>query len=665
MWYVKMYMNTGFNLINVPDNPSLLEQKTSKKFGVIDCLQRYFLPSITIRATEDQVIHGDFLKLYDTEDDSKFAYYVINGYEMTSGDTIVLDVSMEPLLTCGGIDNITILDGMTSRHHLAAGEQIPTEKDPLLVPKKVFVKPVAYFVDGIAHIGHKLIVRAIMSRSALNYLANRAVNQCLNNTVNLTASYDSETQTIDGYSGVMCSTPSIVDLSNPADRTEIKFKDYGGLPSDPGPSGITTDASDCTYYWQVIDDDKNNFSAMLKRLTELGREDVILDAYFLPTTFIDDGITGMPNITKMVNAQHRDIGDNILFCTMSKSEYMVLPHYGTKRPSEFHNKGIFFGDNFAYTFLSPDNGQSIKVNPEEFYKPSADYDTIPEGSVTPGETPDVFPKVLVSYDLRPGGNMTFHMMPTVDTALGYSLFMSRRGTPYVLSTGPWDTASLSVNAVSGGIVKAKAYQASSYLKDVAAEVNTRYEIENKTRGLRHFNLLGLPGYYQAKILDAEAGSIGTGNRSQNMQTFTREALQGNEYGKARFDRMMERAREDTEFMAGMVPKTEVISKSSGSCLLNGQGLIVFRNYVSSEDIERFDRIINKYGSKHTTMLTHDMLTNRPLFNYIETQGVSIKCSTVPKSVRDELANAFNTGLRIWHVKDVNVNAWNDPVEEES
>ena len=98
MWYVKMYMNTGFNLINVPDSPSLLEQKTSKKFGVIDCLQRYFLPSITIRATEDQVIHGDFLKLYDVDDPDKYAYYVINSYTMTSGDTVTLDVTMEPLL---------------------------------------------------------------------------------------------------------------------------------------------------------------------------------------------------------------------------------------------------------------------------------------------------------------------------------------------------------------------------------------------------------------------------------------------------------------------------------------------------------------------------------------------------------------------------------------
>lgn len=667
MWRVRMYMNTGWNIINVPDSPALLEGKSHTEFGVIDCLQRYFLSTITIRAFEDQVIHGDFLKLYDSEDSSKYAYYVINSYTMTSGDTIDLDVTMEPLLTCGGIDNITIIDGMTSRHHLAAGDDIPTEKDPLLIPTKVFIAPVAYYVDGLATIPYKLIVRARISWSQLSSIhQNTSVDSLLEDGVKLDATVDPTTGSITDYEGMFCSTPILkLGTSGSASGTKVYFWDYGGETTHE--QAYTTSAGDGCFYMYIEDADRSKLTDALMKLSEYGRDDIVLDAYFVPASFTLEQL-GTGDIAQLDCGINRSVNEEAEYSTYYSNLYKVLPDIGDTNPLEIHNLRAYFGDNFAYTFVSPDNNQSVKINPEEFYDKEKAYGTIPDSA--PGRGADEMPKVLMSYDLRNGGNMTFQMMPHLQEDLNPATdFIVKRKSPYVISTGSWDTASINYSAVSGGALKAKSYQTSSYLKDLAVETDIEYQIENKRRGLRALNPFASLSANIHQGYKGETTSIMGGNRAMNMAEVAASASKGNEYAKARYDRMLARESEDMEFANSLVPKTQVVSQASGASLINGQGMVVFRNYVSEEDLLRFDKILNKYGCKHTTALTKDMLTNRVRYNYIETQGVSISCSSVPKSVRDELANALNVGLRIWHTTTQNTNPdlWNNPVstQEES
>ena len=696
MWKVRLFKDTGFNLINVPDDPSLLEQKPHKSFGVIDCLQRYFLSYITIRAYEDDVILGDFLKLYDDENENKYAYYVVNGYTMTSGDTVRLDVAMEPLLTCGGIDNITIVDGMTSRHHLAAGEDLPFEEDPLLVPKKVYLKPVATFFDGLSNKKTRLIVRSVISGSKLSGIATAELEDLLQHAVNLEATYDPDTGDIASYAGYLCST-SAMDFGTDSDPTEIEFNDYNG-DTEAASSAPKKNVSEGTHYIVVSNTTAQGYKDLcdaVKKCVEFGREDIILDAYFIPDMFYTDddalevsGGSNLLDVSKIHNALHRDLGNNPLMSEVASTSYKVLPDYGAKKPSDWHNKRILFGSNFAYTFVSPDNNSKLVINPEDLYNKNVDYDVDPEPwepGQTVDETPEQFPRVLVSFDLRPGGNITFEVMPAsyeMNDIEGLSS-ADDRVSPFIISTGNWDDASITSSAVAGGALKARSHALSSFMKDEATDVQMRYDIENKSRGLRALNPFAdfSTGVHRGYYMGDRGG--GAFDPATNMGMSSKKvtynnmsglgsradayvgATTGNEYDKARYDRISQRMQENMEFANAMVPKTQVVSKADGSALMNGMGLLVYRSFVSEEDLEKFDQILNKYGCKHTTQLTKDMLTNRPRFNYIETQGVSIKCPTVPKSVRDELANAFNTGLRIWHVKDVNVNVWNDPVEEES
>lgn len=669
MWYVKMYMNTGFNLINVPDSPALLEKTAFKKFGVIDCLQRYFLPNITIRAKEDEVIHGDFLKLYDDDNPNKYAFYVINSYTMTSGDVVDLDVTMEPLLTCGGINNIEILDGITSRHHTAKGADIPTERDPMLIPKQIFIEPVAYFVNGAANYPQQLVVRSMLTKEEIANISTQyylnGIESLMKPMARLEAVYD-EQERISSITGDMCTTPvlSVIANSN-VYNSKIEFMDYHGTPMTGNNGAFDSYLDDGTNYLRYPADYigqnepiRRLYQAM-RILSEIGRDDVILDAYYLPQPLFSRVDQHSERV--MYCAKNVDIGGDSQFATWDSKGYRVIPDCDYK----YHNTRIFFGEHFAYTFLSPDNGDKITINPEEFYDKDANYKKDPTklkpaiGKATPKEVP----KILFSYDLRPGGKMTFDIVPNYENGRVFEglIYLRDSKSPYTISTGTWDTASLNFSSVSSGALKDLAYTKSANYKDQSVEDDLTYQIANKTSGLKSLN----PFAWISRAYGSVMNTLGSGDTNWYSPAFGGNnniqagAMQGNEYAKARYDRAKQKEVEDMEFAVSQVPTTKVISKGSGSAILDGQGLVVFRNTISKGDLERFDKIINRYGCKHTALLTKSLLNNRPLFNYIEAQGVSIKCDTVPKSVRDELAAALCAGLRIWHTANVDITAWND------
>lgn len=81
----------------------------------------------------------------------------------------------------------------------------------------------------------------------------------------------------------------------------------------------------------------------------------------------------------------------------------------------------------------------------------------------------------------------------------------------------------------------------------------------------------------------------------------------------------------------------------------GNGIYVYRYRPSDIDIKRIDKLLTMYGYKDTAPLTKDMLTNRPEFNYVQAQGVSIG-GTLPQWWKSGIAQQFSAGVRVWHEK---------------
>lgn len=124
----KLFLNTGFNAINIPDSPALVNGMSSVDVPTLDINQERFLPSVRVRAAWDTIKNADYCKVGDF-------YYIISNIAMTSGDVAEISLVPDYITSAGGTAALTILDGLTNRVHVADDTfGIYSADDPLMAP---------------------------------------------------------------------------------------------------------------------------------------------------------------------------------------------------------------------------------------------------------------------------------------------------------------------------------------------------------------------------------------------------------------------------------------------------------------------------------------------------------------------------------------------------
>lgn len=106
---VTIYSNTGFNGANVPDSSARLTGGVS--LPATDIMQNRWLSSITVRANYETVQNVDYCAVSNM-------FYFVTDVKMTSPDVAVLSLEPDFWTSAGGINGITILDGIVTRHHV-------------------------------------------------------------------------------------------------------------------------------------------------------------------------------------------------------------------------------------------------------------------------------------------------------------------------------------------------------------------------------------------------------------------------------------------------------------------------------------------------------------------------------------------------------------------
>lgn len=134
MYSITLYNNTGFDLVNVPDGPETLQAAASSvvEFPVVDIVQNYFLSSVSIRSTFEQVKNADYCKVGDF-------YYFVNSLTMTSPDVAVLSLTPDGLTSGLEKGAITAISGTTERRRVLPSEDKMgafTGDDPLMTPQE-------------------------------------------------------------------------------------------------------------------------------------------------------------------------------------------------------------------------------------------------------------------------------------------------------------------------------------------------------------------------------------------------------------------------------------------------------------------------------------------------------------------------------------------------
>ena len=116
MCNMRLCYEAGFNAVNIPDSPALLETMNHSDFPGLDILQGEHLSYVNVKATRAQVKNADYMRLTDGTDTF---YYIVEDFTMTSTYVAMLSIVMDYFTTHGGVAGITFLDGVVERHHVA------------------------------------------------------------------------------------------------------------------------------------------------------------------------------------------------------------------------------------------------------------------------------------------------------------------------------------------------------------------------------------------------------------------------------------------------------------------------------------------------------------------------------------------------------------------
>lgn len=697
MWRARLYYDTGFNSINVPDSEATLVRASGnvRTFSTIDILQRYFLSKITIRAFEDDVINADYLKIYDENNESKYAFYSINGYTMTSGDVVDLAVVMDPLLCCGGIDNIDFLDGMTRRHHVSDDTYgAYQEDDPLLIPSKIYCSQAGGYGDET----DDMVIIAVSNyeiyhNSAIICNSNRHLNIISDGNDGWTVS-SQENHENDDYNDIPIfkMDPKLLPESGTIMSIDTPFGfDKGNTLNNS--YGDVYHIFKCEKrHYSDITENLTNFIKKVNRLIEYGRSNIIKSVYLVPYRLLqsqgygdygnDRGfwIAARDNVEE---GPFKEVSNNLKSIIRFDNEYntMVYPsrkynsavytnlmyvdqdyNYGGGdsdfyKDVEIHNKRVFYGKHFAYTFTSPTSGEKCSINPELLSdRPEVSPSQSPQGNL---------PYIVFTVDVRENGKPTFYIYTNGDGDVNVpkpddGSIRYKKTPKYKINGSTWPTMSISTIAAGNYQLNSNKYQFDAEASGVKSVMQMYHDINpvgdaTLVDYIPSYIATGL-GY--TKQVD-ERYNLGMYAYDQYFNGYTAPTLTSNVISDASSgntlalniaNREIEKASERQQFITANLPQVEVISKSSGDGIVVPNGLLIYRNYIDPTDAKKFDRILNQFGYKITEPMKKEFLGNRLGYNYVEVSGASVIAKNVPKSVRKDLANLFSTGVRIWHKK---------------
>ena len=638
MYNATIFCNTGFNAVNIPDSPATLNLAQAQyTVPALDIYQARELSQFVVRANYGVVKNADYLYLVNSEDSTDFAYYSIQNVTMTSKDTAVLDVTMDYILTAGGVSNLTFLDGMCERHHVAVADDVfgaYDEDDPYISPAQ----------------------QMLIESEVPNFVGSGEVNTdvtILESTVNLYAMYKQSTD--------QNLNPEGIDYTS-ADGNVVTVPNVApGQPASLASMGTGTGASDeytclipnSTFYIPEWDNQSYIFTrqtggavetakwipSVLSFIRSLGVESCIIAQYSVPAFMLSgtvisglsgysstDPTTGTPSI------EMKSVGlvDKLKGKFMRVQSALSFEHGYSH---SVQNKRLFYGKNCEYKIISVASGNSATFLPEDIRSGS-------EGA----------PTIAMRVDPRPDGAPYFRFEY-------YKGGLSASDTFFINAVKglTWQNVPLVFQGASGSLLNKYAYGA----RMAAGQENYEAGMNQLTlsgwrneadfaSGMASGALTSIGGFASGRA------DIGLGAIGQMIDTGVNYGFnyEQNELAKEHQTNSWN-IQKNSELQSLLIQNNVVapsmnfpISESIRDFI--GNTCLVYRTYYTENDVTRLDKILNMYGYRHTTPLTSALLTNRSKFNYIRARGVSVGNINLPKWIRDGVASQFAVGTRIWH-----------------
>lgn len=118
---VTVYFNTGFNGIDIPASPTVLQTATKKTYADVYYMREDIdKPTIRIKDTYENLCAVDYCSITTAKGTS---YYFAYPTAMTKGVTM-LSLDLDALLTMGGAPNLNYISGWQERGHIAKADDV-------------------------------------------------------------------------------------------------------------------------------------------------------------------------------------------------------------------------------------------------------------------------------------------------------------------------------------------------------------------------------------------------------------------------------------------------------------------------------------------------------------------------------------------------------------
>ena len=695
MYQAELFFNTGFNAVNIPDSELTLRQAASsiKSYPALDILQPTGLTTVRLKALYEQVIGADYLLLRSQENPDLFCFYAIaSAPTMTSVDVASINIVEDPILTAGGIDNLTFLDGITSRHHVASDDDAfgaYVEDDPYLTLTEA---PDYYSMDLFdqgpeiewSTDGDPMVM---VLTSTVDLLNADLLNMTTIPTANPIegAGPDFTFQGGDSYSYKI---PRNNESTNFADvRPNFDTMVAAGLEGEVNEIGATSYASNIESGIKAFGQiDLINIHDKISNLVALGLESAIIDAAMIPKSFCKfNRYLDEPYGDGWYSRGASDIG-----CVQAVGAFYLPEDDGSfayEYDENVHNKRVLYGKYNGYSLVAKATGSSTEILPEEFlYHSGQEALTLQYGKA---------PVPMCLPDIRINGRPYFNFAHIKSSG---NSFMNG-----AISGSQWRRATITSSSKSGAALEEANFRRMQNEKDFWASDAGLYMQQGGDAGYSGMlqyakdtsNLTGVMansavsaanvalngGGVGTVVGEATIGSainIGTAmlqNKARQQATAAynsaiwQEHLNSKAAGDSNYYRAMagdplalgqyEREREKNVELASFLQNVSVfdpgfkINTEASLRDINGNGVYFLRKTPTAKDRARHDKILTQFGYKITEPITAAMLKNRRKFNYVQAGGVSVNfvnSTYYGKYLKERVAEVFNTGVRIWHVK---------------
>lgn len=602
----RLFYNTGFDNVNIPDSSTLLEQYRYKDVPSLDILQDRELSSIRIDITYELMKGADYCQIGNT-------YYIINGYTMLNTNTCQLSLVVDYITSNGGIDAMIVESGWVNRTH------IPKDADVLFD----YVLDEPFTPNDPLELSDVIPIKEVKNDNEWTILQSTIKLEDLGITYKSSDGLDALWFKAWGQGITEANEDTLVIPKLPYAGEDLTTTAITAYNNDIGE--ILTTGSPGTLYFVVKGVDKNtsyvNDGITVAR--SAGVESAILNQYVLPESYID-----LEN-TEFLGFDDYDY--TRLVKLTSKNEKISVGALPFEYNLNVKNKKVFSGKYNQYVLCSNVSGNKITMVPED----------IRGGSV---------PEVRTCADLRANGK-PWAYFNYYKGNYNNLMMMSCEGLS-------WQNAPLIYYDKSGSTLDRynfnSQYQQNTMNRtlkqiDYTAKMLTPSQEDlnmNINPPYNYDNFIGPLSKNQESMADAGVRRMVAGHIA-NIANVGREAATA--YAN---DRMTQN-RDIFNFTASqnlIVPDIN-FPRSEDLRDYLGNNFYLYRYKLSENDLQRYDKFLTMFGYSVSLPFTKDLLTNRPYFNYISVGNAHISYNNdTSMSYRLGAENQLSSGVRIWHVR---------------